>query len=116
VHEGGSRGQGGGGVEFEGRARVVIASPERWALTVAEALAREEVRWVGPARNMHHLVLVLCKQIEPPSLIVAEVPLLLEPQQAGIISVQLEGLVEQVGAERLQSMDHRQQLQEVWGV
>mmetsp|Transcript_41212 Transcript_41212/g.86035 ORF Transcript_41212/g.86035 Transcript_41212/m.86035 type:complete len:359 (+) Transcript_41212:543-1619(+) len=115
VHEGGSRGRG-GGIEFEGRARVLIAGPERWALTVAEALAREEVGWVSPARNMHHLVLVLCEQIEPPSLIVAEVPLLLKPQQACIVRVQLEGLVEQVRTERLQGMDHRQQLQEVGGV
>jgi hypothetical protein len=115
VDKGGRRGPG-SGVEFKGRARVSIASPERGALTVAEALAREEVGWIGPARNMHHLILVFCKQIEPPSLIVAKVPLLLEPQQACIVHVQLEGLVKQVGSERLQSMDNRQLLQKMWGV
>ncbi len=44
---------------------------------------------------------------------VAEVPLVLEPQEACIVSVQSKGLIKEIGAQRLEGMDHRQQLQEV---
>ncbi len=40
-------------------------------------------------------------------------PLFLKPQETCIVSVQGKGLVKEIGAQRLEGMDHRQQLQEV---
>ncbi len=44
---------------------------------------------------------------------VAEVLLVLEPQETCIVSVQSKGLVKEIGAQHLEGMDHRQQLQEM---
>jgi hypothetical protein len=66
-----------GGEELEARVRLEVAGVPRWADTVGEALQREEVGRVGPARDVHDPVLELRKQIQPPCLVVVQVPLLL---------------------------------------
>ncbi len=67
--EGGSGGGRRGIVEFEGRVRVVVARPDGGSRAIGEALACEEVCWVGAAQDVHYPVLVLCKQVEPASLV-----------------------------------------------
>ena len=52
-----------GRVEFKGGLRVVVARAGGRALAVREALAGEEISWVGPARNVHYSILVLRKQV-----------------------------------------------------
>ena len=42
-----------------------------------------------------------------------DVALLLQPLQAGIVCVQLEGFVEEVGPQSLERVHHRQQLEQV---
>ena len=51
--------------------------------------------------------------IEPPSLLVGHVVLLLEPLQVGIVRVELEWTVQKLWAENLQSVHDGQQLQPV---
>ena len=67
-------GEGRGDVEFKRRVRVIIARLESRPLTVAEALASEEVSGVGPARDVYHLILVFSEQVEPSRLMVTQVP------------------------------------------
>ena len=43
----------------------------------------------------------------------ADVPSLLQPLQAGIVGVQLEGLIEKVGSQGLERVHHHQQLEQV---
>ena len=62
---------------------------------------------------MHDAVLILSQQFEPPRLVVAHVALLLQPLEARVVSVQLEGLVQQVGPKCLEGMQFRQELQHV---
>ena len=45
-----------------------------------------------------------------------DVALLLQPLQAGIVGVQLEGLIEKAGSQSLERVHHRQQLEQVWPV
>jgi hypothetical protein len=66
-----------GGEELEVRVRLGVAGVLRRADAVGEALPREEVGGVGPARDVHDPVLELRKQVQPPRLVVAQVPLLL---------------------------------------
>ena len=80
--------------ELERGIRVVIARVRRRAGAVGEALPGKEVCGVGAARDVHDAVLVLGEQVEPARLVVAYVPLLLQPLQARVVGVQLEGLVE----------------------
>jgi hypothetical protein len=100
-------------VEFEGRLRVVVARAGGGALTIREALAGEEISRVGPARNVHYSILVLREQVKPPRLMVAEVPLLVQPHKARVICMQLEGLVKQVRSQRLECVDHSKQFEEM---
>ena len=53
---------------------------------------------------MHDLKLELGEKVEPAGLLMAEGPLLLEPLQARVIRVQLEGLVEEIRAEGLEAV------------
>ena len=85
----------------------------RRALAVGEALLSEGVGRIGTARNVHDAVLVFGQQVEPTRLMMADVPLLLQPLQAGIVGVQLEGLIEKVGSQGLERVHHRQQLEQV---
>ncbi len=66
-----------GGEELEVRVRLGVAGVPRWPDAIGEALPREEVGGVRPARDVHNLVLELCKQVQPPRLVVAQVSLLL---------------------------------------
>jgi len=43
---------------------------------------------------MHDAVLILCEQVEPARLVVAHVPLLLQPLQARVVGKELKWLVE----------------------
>ena len=81
-------------VELKGRLRIVVARAGGGALAIREALTSEEVGRVGPARNVHHLILILREQIEPACLVVTEMPLLVQPQEARVVGMQFKGLVE----------------------
>ena len=59
---------------------------------------------------MHGAVLVFSQQVEPTRLMMTDVALLLQPLQACIVGVQLEGLVEEIGPQNLEPVHHRQQL------
>ena len=59
--------------------------------------------------------LIFGEKVEPPGLVVTQVALLVEPLQAGIVGVQLEGLVEEVRAKGLEGVDDRQELQQAGG-
>ena len=101
VSVGASMGKGSGGasavgessVELKGRLRIVVARAGGGALAIREALTGEEVGRVGPARNVHHPILILREQIEPARLVVTEMPLLVQPQEARVVGMQFKGLV-----------------------
>ena len=61
-------------------------------------VACQKVGWIRATRDSYDTVLVLGELVESASLMVTNVALLLQPQEAGIISlsVQLGGLVEEV--------------------
>jgi hypothetical protein len=95
---GGASAVGESSVELKGRLRIVVARAGGGALAIREALTGEEVGRVGPARNVHHPILILREQIEPARLVVTEMPLLVQPHEAGVVGMQLKRLVEEVGA------------------
>ena len=108
------RGGGGGGrEELECGVRLVVARAQRRPGAVAKPLARQEVRRVGPTRNVDDVVLVLGEQVEPARLVVADVALLLQPLQTRVVGVQLEGLVEEIGPQRLERVHYCQKFQQV---
>jgi hypothetical protein len=61
--------------------------------------------WVSTPWDVDHRHAEFGQSIEPPSLLVGHVALLLEPLQAGIVRVQLKWAVQNVRAEDLQSGD-----------
>ena len=71
------------------------------------------IGWVGPSGDMHDAVLILGQQVEPPRLVMAHVALLLQPLEARVVRMQLEGLVQQVGPKCLEGVYYRQELQHV---
>ena len=79
------------------RVLIVIARSAGWAGAIAKALASEKIGWVGPPGDMHDAVLILGQQVEPQRLVMAHVPLLLQPLEARVVGVQLEVLIRQVG-------------------
>jgi hypothetical protein len=85
---------GGGSEELELGVRVGVPGPLRRPLAVLKALTGQNVCGVCTARDVHDMVLVLGEQVEPASLMVTYVALLLQPLQAGVVGVQFEGLVE----------------------
>ena len=84
--------------ELELQVRIVVARAAGRAGAVEEALASEEIGGVCPPGDIHDAVLILCQQVEPPRQVMAHVALLLMPLEARVVSVQLEGLVQQVGS------------------
>ena len=56
-----------------------------------KVLPAEEVRRVGAVHDVHDTVMIFCHQAELTRLTITDVA---KPQQAGIVSVLLEGLVE----------------------
>ena len=62
-----------------------------------EALPGKQVGRIGTARDVHDAVLVFHQQVQPTRLMMTDVALLSQPLQAGIVCVQLEELVEEVG-------------------
>mmetsp|Transcript_17147 Transcript_17147/g.47124 ORF Transcript_17147/g.47124 Transcript_17147/m.47124 type:complete len:506 (+) Transcript_17147:368-1885(+) len=102
--------------EFLRACRVSVTRRNRGALAVGEALPRQAVGRVGPPRDVDHGELVLGEDAEPPGLVRADGALALEPLQARVVGVQLEGLVHQIGPQCLERMDDRQQFQHVGGV
>ena len=76
-----NEGCGGGGCrgseELERRVRLGVTRVQGRPRTVREPLARQEVGGVGPARDVDDAVLELGKQVDPTSLVVADVALLL---------------------------------------
>ena len=88
-HEGGSGGRARCGEELKHQIRLAVARVWRRALSLLD--------WFGPGCA----ALVFGKQVEPTRLMMTDVALLLQPLQAGIVGVQLEGLVEEVGPQNL---------------
>ncbi len=66
--------------------RLAVAGVQRRPRAVAKQLARQEVRLVGLTGNVDDVVLVFGKQVEPARLVVADVALLLQPQQTRVVS------------------------------
>ena len=115
-HEGGSGGRARYSEELKRRIRLVVARVRRRALAIGEALPCEEagrIGYIGTARNVHDAVLVFGQQAEPTRLMMTDVALLLQPLQAGIVGVQLEGLIEKVGSQGLERVHHSQQLEQL---
>jgi hypothetical protein len=111
VNRGCCGGGGSGHEELERRVRLVVASMQRRPRAVREPLARQEVGRVDPTLHVDDVVLEFGEQVEPTRLVVADVALLLQPLQTRVISVQLEGLVEEMQTQRLEC--HCQKLQQV---
>jgi len=78
---------GGGSEELELGVRVGVPGPLRRPLAVLKALSGQKVSGVCTARDVHDAVLVLGEQVEPASLMVTYVALLLQPLQAGVVGV-----------------------------
>ena len=111
----GSSGGGANSEELELRVRLVVARAEGRPCTVGEPFARQEVSRVSPARDVGDAILVLGEQVKPTRLVVADVALLLQPLETCVVGVQVEGLVEEIGPQRLERVDHGQELEQVGG-
>ena len=85
VRSGGGAGR---GEELEHLIWLPCVAP---GLRPRKALPAEEVRRVGAAHDVHDTVTIFGHQAEPTRHTITDVA---KPQQAGIVSVQLEGLVE----------------------
>ena len=90
--EGGSGGRARRGEELKRRIWLVVARVRRRACAVGEALTGEKVGRVSAARDVHATVLVFGQQVEPTRLMMTDAALLLQPMQAGVVRVHLEGL------------------------
>jgi hypothetical protein len=81
---------GGSSEELEFGVRVSVPGPLRRHLAVLEVLTGKKVCGISTTRDVHDTVLVLGEQVEPASLMVTYVALLLHPLQAGVVCVQPE--------------------------
>ena len=54
--------------------------------------------------------------VEPTRVVVADQPLLVQPLEASVVSVELEWLVQEILAEGVERVHHCQELETVWGV
>ena len=98
------------------RVGVFRARTRGRVLAAGESLSSEEVGGVRATRDVHHAELVLCEEVQPARLVVTQRALLHEPCEAGVVRMQLEGPVKQVGAQGLQRLHHGEQLQQMGGV
>mmetsp|Transcript_36668 Transcript_36668/g.96736 ORF Transcript_36668/g.96736 Transcript_36668/m.96736 type:complete len:314 (+) Transcript_36668:2686-3627(+) len=113
---GGGGGDSLNGEQLLGTGRVGVPGRASRGVPVEEGLAGEKVGGGGAARDVHHRELELGEEVEPPRLVAADVALLLQPLEARVVRVQREGLVQEVGPQGLERVDHRQELQHVGGV
>ena len=99
--------------ELESALGIRVSCRRRRIRPRGEALASEKIRRVSTPGDVDHLHAELGQSIEPASLLVGHVALLLEPLQAGIVRVELEWAVQKIWAEDLQGVDDGEQLQQV---